>query len=407
MLKTIKVKILYFIMNKVGKNLDLKKLEPVPSLGNKIQNFLLKPFVDRNALNKIILGPISAKLLHSGYNIGVFHYLAASPGATLQEIATQLNMSAYSAEILLNGLEALKLVQKVGKTRYYNTLSSMILVQDFNDKFLSKLMNYVNNVLSPAMTDLQASFTENKPMGLYKIFGKEAKDYYFELSKHEEYNKYFVPFMSAFSQINIPTIARSPVFSNVRKLLDIGGNIGDMAISIAKHHPTINITVYDHPSMAEQANQRFKEEHWDARLNAIGGDFLVDDFPTGYDGLLFSHVIDIFCEETNKKLFQNAFKSLSSKGRIFIFTPVVHGDHDNSYTYKVYNAYFLCLANGKGQFYPPEKIVKWVKEVGFDKVETQYLPCNEILITGTKLGIKGSQNAREGSTEKKDIPIFS
>lgn len=384
MLKKMKVTLLYWIMNKIGKKVDLKKLEPAPSFFNKVQDLLFRPFVDRNTLNRIILSPISSKLLHSGYNLGLFHYLAKTKGATLEEICHHLNIQPYPAGILLNGLEALKLIQKVGKDRYYNTLPTMILVQDFNDKLLSKLMNYVNNVLEPAMVELQASIQENKPMGLYKIFGNEAKDYYQELSKNNKMNQYFVPFMSAFSQINIKNIAASPLFSHTHRLLDIGGNVGDLAISIAQHQPHMAITVYDHPSFSETAAQRFKEYQLEKRLNAVGGNFLTDDLPEGYDGMLFSHVIDIFGEETNKELFKKAFERLNSEGKIFIFTPVVYGNHYNSYTYKIFNAYFLCLANGQGQFYPPKKIVDWAKEAGFSKVKLQYLPCNEILITGTK-----------------------
>lgn len=383
MLRKLKAKMLYWVFGKVGSQIDLKKLEPVPTLTNKIQNFLLKPFIDRNALNRIILGPISARLLHSGYNIGVFHYLAKSPGASLNEIATQLNIQSYPSEILMNGLEALKLVQRVGKG-YYNTLSSMILVQDFNDKILSKLMNYVNNVLTPAMAALEESIVHQKPMGLYKLFGNQAKDYYDELANHEQFNQYFVPFMSAFSNINIPNIANSSVFSDVKNLLDVGGNIGDMAISIANSHPNVNITVYDHPSMAEQAQSRFAASAHAKRLSALGGNFLRDEFPNSYDAMLFSHVIDIFSEEINRNLLKRAFDSLVSKGKIIIFTPVVHGDNDNSFNYKIYNAYFLCLANGQGQFYPPKKIINWVKEIGFKKIKVEYLPCNELLVTGIK-----------------------
>lgn len=384
MLKKMKVTFLYWIMGKVGKNIDLTKLEPAPSFFNKLANIISKPFIDRNALNRIILGPFSAKLMQSGYNLGLFHYLAASPGATMSEISNHLNISAYPAEILLNGLEALKLVQKVGHSRYYNTLPSMLLTRDFNDKLLSKLMNYVHHVISPAMNELQSAITKNKPMGLYKIFGNDAKDYYYELSQNEHLNQYFVPFMSTFSQINIPAVAESPFFKGVKRLIDVGGGVGELAISIAKHHPAIEITVYDHPATAEKATQRFKENHSNELLNAVGGNFLTDDFPAGYDGMLFSHVIDIFCEETNRKLFQKAFNKLVPNGKIFIYTPIVHGDHDNSFTYKIFNAYFLCLANGQGQFYQPKRIVSWVKETGFSNVQLQYLPCNEVLITGTK-----------------------
>jgi len=384
MLQTMKVNFLYWFMSKAGKKVDLRKLEPAPSFSNKLLNILLKPFIDRNALNRIILGPISAKLMQSAYNIGLFHYLTKSPGATLQDISTNLNIDIYPAEILLNGLEALKLVQKKKHLKYYNTLPSMLLMQDFNNKLLSKLMNYVHHVIAPAMNDLQSSITENKPMGLYKTFGNDAKDYYYELSKHEHLNQYFAPFMATFSLINIKTVAESPFFNNIKRLIDIGGNQGDLAIAIAKHHPAIHVTVFDHPATAEEANKRFKDNNCNDRLNAIGGDFLKEDFPDGYDGMLFSHVIDIFNEETNKELFKKAFNKLASKGKIFVYTPIVHGNHDNSFTYKIFNAYFLCLANGKGQFYPPNRIINWIKETGFSNVKVQYLPCNEILIIGTK-----------------------
>ena len=125
MLKKIKVNLLYWMMGRVGNQIDLRKLEPVPSFSNKLLNFFSKPFVDRNTINRIILGPISAKLMQSGYNLGLFHYLAKTPGATVDDIASHLNIKTYPAEILLNGLEALKLVQTVGKSRYYNTLPSI------------------------------------------------------------------------------------------------------------------------------------------------------------------------------------------------------------------------------------------------------------------------------------------
>lgn len=407
MFKKIKITLLYWIMNKIGSEIDLRKLEPAPTFFHKMKDALLKPFIDRNALNRIVLGPISFKIMQSAYNLGLFHFLMKSPGATLSDITTHLNIQTYPAEILLNGLEALNLVQKIENKHYYNTLSSMLLAQDFNDKFLSKLMNYVEHILTPAMSNLQESIVENKPMGLSKLFGNEAKDYYYELSKNQNYNQYFVPFMSTFSQINIQSVAESRVFSETRRLLDIGGSVGNLAMSIAKHRPSINVTVYDHPATAEAASQRFKEFKYDERLNAMSGDFLIDKFPAGYDGMLFSHVIDIFCEDTNKKLFQKAFDSLSTKGKIFIYTPIVHGDQDNSFTYKIYNAYFLCLANGQGQFYPPEKIVNWIKETGFSDVQLEYLPCNEILITGTKLSASRSFHEQEDSTTRTDIPVLT
>ena len=61
----------------------------------------------------------------------------------------------------------------------------------------------------------------------------------------------------------------------------------------------------------------------------------------------------------------------------------------------------------KGQFYPPKKIISWVNETGFSNVQLQYLPCNEILITGTKHSTVRSVHGREESIVKGDLPVFT
>lgn len=381
-----KAKILtgYWFIKKM--DISKKELEPVPNIFNRIGNILLKPFVNKDLIPQILMGPFSFQIFKVSHDLGIFDYLNEHPGAKLDDLAKQLNLETYPLEILLLGLSGLKLIKKIGKS-YYNTAVVRIVTQDNSNKFtyfFPKYMQYAQHLLIPGIHHLKESVTTNKPMGLKKIFGDAASDYYYELSKDELSNNHFAQHMSAFSQINAQRLATQKIFKKIPTLLDIGGGIGDVALSIATHNPNIKITVYDHPVVANIANQKFEAAGMASVLNAIGGDVMTNAFPENYDGILFSHFIDIFSAEKNNVLFQRAFKALKSKGNIVVYTPIVNDQETGPLVNCVLGIYFLCLANGEGRFYSCKQISNWLTEAGFININIQHLPSSEAIIIGMK-----------------------
>lgn len=382
--KKSKIQLSYWFINKM--EISKQELEPVPTFLNKIGDFFLKPFINKDLITQILMGEFSFQTFRVGYEVGLFHYLNSNPGATLNEISQQLKIATYPTEVLLLGLAGLKVIKKVGES-YYNSAVTRIVTSNPTNKFthfFPKYMKYAHNVLSDGIHYLHESIIENKPVGLHKMFGSQATDYYYELSKDERTNQHFVQHMSAFSQINADRVASMPIFNKTKKLLDVGGSVGDVALSIAKQNPNIHVTVYDHPAVADMATKKFQEANLSQRLDAIGGDLMSNPFPKNYDGVLFAHFIDIFSQEANADFFQRAFDCLTSKGHIIVYTPVVNDNEGGPLVNCLLGIYFLCLANGKGRFYSAAQIKNWMKTIGFININIHRLPANEVIIVGMK-----------------------
>lgn len=383
-LKKTKINIGYWFIRTM--KVSEKELEPVPTIFNKIGNVLLKPFINKDLIPQILMGQFSFQAFRVGYELGLFKYLNQHRGATLTEIAQHLNIELYPAEILVLSLTGFKIIHNING-RYYNTAVTMVVTDNLDNKFnnfLPKYMNYAHHVLAQGIQYLEESIRQNKPVGLQKVFGETASDYYFELSKNQTANQYFVQHMSAFSQINAQRLASCKIFKRIEKLLDVGGSVGDVAISIAKENPNIHITVFDHPSVAEIATKNFQQAGLANNLNAVGGNILANPFPLNHDGVLFSHFIDIFSVQENKNFFKRAFDCLKSQGHIIVYTPVVNDDQTGPMVNCILGIYFLSLANGKGRFYSAAQITSWMKEVGFVQIQAQPLPSYEIILTAKK-----------------------
>lgn len=369
-------------------SISQRNLDPVPSIFNKIKECLLKPFFDKKSVTQILVGQFSFQLFRVAHELGLFDYLNAHPGATISEIAQALKIEQYPAEILLLGLCGLKVIKKIGNSYYISGIVKVI-TQDKNNKFthfLPTYLQYMHHLIAPGINYLHESIINNSAIGLKKLFGNDAQDYYYELSKNETANEHFINHMSAFSQINAERLANHPVFAKINTLLDIGGSTGDVAISIAQKNPNLKITVYDHPSVAEAAEQNFKKNNLDLRLNAIGANILRSQFPENYEGILFSHFIDIFSPEENIEFFKRSIEALKSNGHIIVYTPVVNNSQTGPIVNCLLGTYFLCLANGKGRFYSCAQIASWMETVGFKKIKTSLLPSSEAIIVGIKKG---------------------
>jgi len=379
-----KLKIGYWFIRKM--KISKKELEPVPTLLNKLGNILLKPFINKDLVTHILMGPLSFQLFRVAHNLGLFDYLNTSPGATVDEIAKHLKIDNYPATIVLLGLTGLKILKKINN-RYYNSVLVTILTEDKSNAFthfFPKYMDYAHHILSHGIQHLQEAVVQNKPIGLNKVFGESATDYYYELSKNQQANDYFTQHMSAFSQINAERLSSLKIFTKMQSLLDVGGGSGNVAMSIAACNPGLHITVYDHPSVAEHANANFRDHGLSDRLNAIGADLLTNPFPHDYEGILFSHFIDIFSPEENKSFFQKAHTALKPNGKIIVYTPIVEDCETGPLVNCLLGIYFLCLANGKGRFYSSLQIKNWMQETGFSDIAIERLPSSEAIIIGKK-----------------------
>lgn len=103
-----------------------------------------------------------------------------------------------------------------------------------------------------------------------------------------------------------------------QKLLEVGGGDGSLAAHLLEQHPGLQVDVYNLPA-TEALVARTREKHkLGARLGFVGGDFLKEPLPRGYDAISFVRVLHDWPAETARALMKAAYEALPSGGRILI-----------------------------------------------------------------------------------------
>lgn len=86
-------------------------------------------------------------------------------------------------------------------------------------------------------------------------------------------------------------LASLPEYPRLRRLLDLGGGPGLVAIALARQLPALSGTVFEYPQTAAVAAHNIDAAGLSARLHAQGGDLDNDDIGSGYDLIWCSSVL--------------------------------------------------------------------------------------------------------------------
>ncbi len=162
----------------------------------------------------------------------------------------------------------------------------------------------------------------------------------------------------------ISTLEAHVDFTNIKRLLDIGGGEGTMATTLAKKYSHLNITVFNLKLPCELAKKNIDNANVSSQVKTHEGNFLTDkDFPNGYDAIIFSRVLCDWPEEVCLKLFEMSYRALPKGGQFIICEPF---RESNKALSLVWEYRYLFWDNfGKGVYKSYDKYVQMLKSVGF------------------------------------------
>jgi SAM-dependent methyltransferase len=158
-------------------------------------------------------------------------------------------------------------------------------------------------------------------------------------------------------------IAAALDLSGRKRLIDIGGGPGTYAIFFCKANPGLRATIFDRPgseSFAVDVTGRFALEK---RVDFIGGDFLADALPTGYDVAWLSQVLHGETPADAAKLVERAANILNPGGLLVIQEFVLDDDRSGP----VHPALFslnMLLGTAGGQAYTWNELRDMLQKAG-------------------------------------------
>ena len=224
----------------------------------------------------LVAGFVYSQVLFACVQLRLFEHLLGG-SRRLPYLARRMGLKLEPAERLLRAAQSLKLVTQISPDRY--CLGPRGAAIAGNPGILSMIAHHA--LLYRDLAD---------PVALLR--GEERNT---ELSHYWSYctdnpNALTATDVASYTQLmsQSQTFVAAQIidaypFHRHRRILDIGGGEGTFLMAVADRVPTIDLTLFDVPPVADRGRENFLARGLGGRATAIGGDFFKDALPRGAD----------------------------------------------------------------------------------------------------------------------------
>lgn len=332
-------------------------------MGTDKTNVLFNP----DSIREIAVSFQQSRILLSAYELDVF---TAMEGhfSTAETLAESLNVSADGLSRLLNALTAMGLIKKT-RGKYYNTEEASRYLVKGKPEYMSGLM-HTNHLWNNWST-----LTEAVRKGSSVL----ERD-------HKAAEKRLDSFIGAMHYRAVPQakiLSFLIDFTGVKSILDLGGGSGAFSMTFIKNLNGAKATLFDIPGVVEIAKQYAANENMLDRFEYIKGDYLVDDYGSGYDLVFASAIIHINSFEQNKNLVQKCFNSLNPGGQLVISDFIMNDDRTEPKTGTLF-ALNMLVGTSSGNTYTEKEICSWLVDAGFTGLARKDTSFGSSLMIGRK-----------------------
>jgi ubiquinone/menaquinone biosynthesis C-methylase UbiE len=319
----------------------------------------------RFAAQRLAFGPLVFHATLGLRDLGILEALMkrGDAGATVSELAGQLDLSRYALTVLLESGLGADIVSLVGDRYTLTKVGYFVLY----DEMTRVNLNFVRDICYQGGAELVTSLLERRPAGLkhlgpwrtiYEGIGSLPEP---ERSSWFEFDHYYSS--SAFPDA-VPLVFARPV----QTLLDVGGNTGKFAVICARERPAVRVTVLDAAPQVEQALARAAREGVADRVFGEETDLLDHErsFPAEFDAVWMSQLLSCFSPEDIIPLLRKSARSLTSGGSLFILETFWDRQKYPAAAYNLQQTslYFASMANGVSRIYDYASIADCIAKAG-------------------------------------------
>jgi SAM-dependent methyltransferase len=314
----------------------------------------------------IVNGPALFNAIVTGLELDVFRHLSEHPGCELGELRQLVGIPRHKLRVLLHALCATELVERRDGGYANGPVAESLLATDGPDSWRHILLGW-QKIYYPGFAHMTSALRSGTNTALADYPGAEPTLYQ-RLANDPEREAILHASMGAFTLQSMSGLLDNADLSATRHLLDVGGGDGTTAAQLATRWPETRITIFDMPSVTQLA-ERTVASNAD-RVALHPGDLFEDPFPTDVDGVLFSHVLEVFSEEQILTLLGKAFEALAAGGRIFVYGFNADDEERRGLLSARLSLYLNVLASGQGMAYPAADYERWLRRVGCTTVES-------------------------------------
>lgn len=245
-------------------------------------------------------------------------------GTTVEEVATELDLSPVALRLLLDHLAALGIVERAA-TGYRTTDFGTALCADAGNGLTNFLhLDLAGGRAEMAFVELLHSITTGDG-GYSRRYGREFWD---DLAHHPHLRESFDRQMTDRFREQIPQIVAGYDWARHATIVDVGGGNGTVLGAILAAHPGMRGHLVELDPTATEAGRTFAARGLDDRATVSTGSFF-DPLPAGADAYLLCDILHDWDDEQAHRILGRCVEAAPPDGRVLVIEPV-GGRRDNT-----------------------------------------------------------------------------
>ncbi len=333
-----------------------------------------------------------SRIMLTAYELHLFDYLKGN-GRRSEELAPLLSVNARAIDRMLNALVAIGLLHKKSEVFSNTPFSNKFLVSD-SPEYMSNL------TLTNHTWKTWSTLTDAMEAGKSVYFEEPINE------RPEEWQEAFIAAMHRRAGPQAKEVADALDLTQTKRVLDVGGGSGAFAFEFLSRNPEMTGVVFDLPNIvpitekylthprplptAQEGSirpQAYGNEHRQSRIadrvSVIAGDYLKEDFGTGYDLVFMSAIIHINSPEENRLLIRKGAEALNSGGQLVILDHIMNEDRTEPEVGAIF-AINMLVGTKHGDTYTEDEIKCWMLDAGLHDVSMIITPSGIQLMRGRK-----------------------
>jgi len=262
-----------------------------------------------------------SKTMFAAVSLGVFDRLGDG-ASDVTTLALKLGANADALERLLDSCVALGLLTKEN-TEYSNSPVAATYLIRSSPKTLAGYVLYSDRALYPLWGNLEAAIREGTNRW-QQTFGGEGSifEHFF---RTQEARQDFLSGMNGFGQLSSPAVVAAFDLGRFRRLVDLGGGTGHLALAACERYPQLQGVIFDLPAAVSTAREYVGYSPIGGRTALLAGDFFTDPLPEA-DIFTLGRILHDWSDEKSQTLLRKVWERLPSGGALLIAEKLLDDD---------------------------------------------------------------------------------
>jgi acetylserotonin N-methyltransferase len=198
----------------------------------------------------------------------------------------------------------------------------------------------------------------------------------------DEAKQTFIQGMHGLGLLGSPKVVEAFDLSHFRRLADLGGATGHLAIAACERYPHLHAVVFDLPQVVETARAQVSKSAAASRIDVIAGDFFHDELPDA-DLFAMSRILHDWSEDKIQLLLAKIYRCLPPGGGILLAEKLLQEDKAGPTSAHLQSLNMLVCTEGKERTLGEYR--RLLEDAGFRAVQGQVTgsPLDAVLATKT------------------------